>query len=71
MTIEEIVSATNNDHTLQCARAAIPAGTWDSPTLEHFRHVKEELTGGTQNIVLRGHRIVIPVSLQQHAIIDI
>ena len=68
MTIEEIVSATNNDRTLQCVRAAIRAGTWDSPALERFRHVKEELTVGTQNIVLRGHRIVIPVSLQQRAI---
>ena len=68
MTIEEIVSATNNDRTLQCVRAAIRAGTWDSPALERFLHVKEELKVGTQNIVLCGHRIVIPVSLQQRAI---
>jgi len=68
MTVEEIVSATNNDRTLQCVRAAIRAGTWDLPALKRFRHVKDELTVGAQNLVLRGHRIVIPVSLQQRAI---
>ena len=68
MTIEEIASATNNDRTLQCVRAALRTGTWDVPALKRFRHVKDELTVGAQNIVLRGHRIVIPDSLQQRAI---
>ena len=68
ITVEEIVSATNNDHTLQCVRAATRTGTWDLPALKRLRHVKDELTVGAQNIVLRGHHIVIPVSLQQRAI---
>ena len=69
MTTEEIASATNNYRTLQCfVRTAIPAGTWDSPALKRVRPVKEEITVGTQNIVLCGHRIVIPVSLRQCAI---
>ena len=67
MTIEEIASATNNDRTLQCVRAALRTGTRDVPAVKRFRHVKDELTVGAQNIVLRG-RIVIPDSLQQHAI---
>ena len=68
MTIEEIASSTNNDRTLQCVRAVLRTGTWDVPALKRFHHVKDELTIGTQNIVLRAHRIVIPVSHQQRAI---
>ena len=47
MTVEEIVSATKNDCTLQCVRDAIRPGTWDSPALKHFCYMKDVLKVGT------------------------
>eukprot|EP00795_Rhopilema_esculentum_P005121 gene5121-biopygen179 len=43
------------------------SGAWESVDLS-YRAIKEELSIGAQNIILRGSRIVIPLSLRQKAI---
>ncbi len=64
MTLQEIAQETYTDKELQQLRAAIRTGTWESISKD-YRLIKDELTIGTQNVVLRGTRIVIPKSLPQ------
>ena len=68
MTIHEIQTATNTDKVLQGLRAAIRCNMWDSNLVKPYKNIKDELTVTTQNIILRGARIIIPESLQQRAI---
>ena len=68
MTITEIMDATNCDRTLQCLRAAIRLNQCDFDAIKPFRRVRDELTIGVHNLILRGNRIVIPQSLQKRAI---
>ncbi len=68
MTIKEIKDATNTDRTLQAVRAAIRTNHWDVDLARPFKNVKDELTVNSDNIVLRGTRIVIPSALQQRAV---
>eukprot|EP00795_Rhopilema_esculentum_P005359 gene5359-biopygen364 len=68
MTITEIKSATDSDRTLQALRAAIRLNRWDCDAIKSFKAIKDELTIGAYNIVLRGTTIVIPGSLQKKAI---
>ena len=70
MSLSEIARATNEDKTLQLLRAALRTDIWNSDLLKQYKMIKEELTIGAQNVILRGSRIVIPQSLQQR-IIDI
>eukprot|EP00795_Rhopilema_esculentum_P003255 gene3255-biopygen1481 len=67
MSLHEIGKETNSDKELQKLRAAIRSGAWESVDLS-YRAIKEELSIGAQNIILRGSRIVIPLSLRQKAI---
>ena len=59
MTLQEIAQETYTDKELQQLRAAIRTGTWESISKD-YRLIKDELTIGTQNVVLRRTRIVIP-----------
>ena len=68
MTITEIMDVTNCDRTLQSLRAAIRLNRWDCDAIKPFRRVRDELTIGAHNLILRGNRIVIPHSLQKRAI---
>ena len=68
MTITEIKSATDSDRTLQALRAAIRLKRWDCDAIKSFKVIKDELTIGAYNIVLRGTSIVIPESLQKKTI---
>ena len=54
MTMDEIIKATNSDITLKGVRAAIRLKWWDSPVVQSFKSIKEELTVTTHRIILRG-----------------
>ena len=66
MTIDEISEATTADRTLQGLRAAIRIGHWE--TVKQYKPIKDEITVGSNNIILRGSRIIIPYALRQRAI---
>ena len=68
LTITELEDATNKDRALQGLRAAIRLNRWDSDAVRPFKSVRDELTIGDHNLILRSNRIVIPTSLQQRAI---
>ena len=66
MTITEISEATTADRTLQGLRAAIRTGHWEA--MKQYKPIKDEITIGFNNIILRGSRIIIPDSLHQRAV---
>ena len=49
-------------------RASIRLNFWDNDIVKPYKSVKDELTVTSENIILRGTRIVIPESLQKKAI---
>jgi hypothetical protein len=63
MTLDEIIKATNSDSTLKGFRAAIRLKRRDSPVVQYFKSIKDELTVMSQGVILRGTRIVIPQPL--------
>ena len=67
MTLKEIKDATDTDRTLKAVRAAIRTNQWNVDLVQPFKSIKDELTINSENVVLRGHRIVIPSALQQRA----
>ena len=68
MTITEISEATTADRTLQGLRAAICTGHWEA--VKQYKPIKDKITIGFNNIILRGSRIIIPDSLHQRAVIQ-
>eukprot|EP00794_Sanderia_malayensis_P011759 gene11759-biopygen9424 len=68
MTIKEIKDETNTDRVLQAVRAAIKTNHWDLDLVRPFKSVKDELTINSDNITLRGTRIVVPSALQQRTV---
>ncbi len=67
MTLEEIATATSEDHDLKGLRAALRLNQWSS-VAKCYSSFKDEYTIGKGNVILRGTRIVIPKSLQRKAI---
>ena len=67
MSLHEIARETNSDKELQKHRAGIRSGAWESVDLS-YKAIKDELSIGAQNFILRGSRIVIPLSLPQKVI---
>ncbi|KAK0135266.1 hypothetical protein N1851_028900 [Merluccius polli] len=77
MTLEEIKTETLKDNTLQQVSAHIKNDTWHRVTdktpnahaLRQYRHVSTDLTlSASEDIILRGNRIVMPLSLQQRVL---
>eukprot|EP00795_Rhopilema_esculentum_P010145 gene10145-18811_t len=69
LSLGEIKAATDKDTTLRCLRAAIRSNCWNGDILQPFRAIKHEISVDlTNNILLRGTRIIIPESLQRHVI---
>ena len=71
LTIEQVREATDQDETLVKVREIIGTGKWYQLLSIHegfqpFWRVRDELSVSSDGVVLRGNRIVIPVSLQQH-----
>ena len=70
MTLEEVKDATLEDQVLQNVRKAIESGTWDTNDLElqPYKRCADKLTvNNTQDVIMKGCRIVIPKSLQIRA----
>ena len=68
MTLDEISQATDQDRILKGLCTAIRLNQWDYEIVKPYRLIKDELTIGKQNVILRGSKIVIPTSLQQKAV---
>ena len=77
MRIDEIKSATLSDSTLQEVASRVHSGWWHDPypkgvdptALSSLRNVRDELAVLPDNdLILRGHRIVMPAALQAHII---
>ncbi|KAK9703504.1 RNase H-like domain found in reverse transcriptase [Popillia japonica] len=64
LTVQEVAKETETDPVLKQNQNA---NAWEKPDIRQFKNVKDELTLG-QSIILRGHRIIIPRSLQQRTI---
>ena len=62
ITLAEIIKATNEDRTLKGLRAAIRL------IVEEYKNIKDELSITSHGLILRGTRIVVPLSLRQRAI---
>jgi hypothetical protein len=70
MTLEEIISATQTDPTLQAVKVCLQSGTWHTskhlfPNANHndlnsFEKLKTELTEPSAGLMLRGIRTIIP-----------
>ncbi|CAB4009826.1 Retrovirus-related Pol poly from transposon [Paramuricea clavata] len=66
LTVDDVRKATSKDTLLGLIRTAIQTGQWSSSELKQFKPIKDELSiDYTNNVVLRGTRLVIPSSLVQ------
>ncbi|KAK3088256.1 hypothetical protein FSP39_016655 [Pinctada imbricata] len=79
ITLDEVKAATMNSPTLQTAISYVRNGRWfeirdisdsnvDIEELTALRSIRDELTVFADNVLLRGHRIVLPQSLRDAAI---
>ena len=66
ITFSEISEATTAYQTLQGCCAMIRTGHWEAMT--RYKPIKDEITIGSNNIILSGSRIIIPHSLHQRAV---
>jgi hypothetical protein len=67
--VDDVRKATSKDTLLSLVRTAIQMGQWSSSELKQFKPIKDELSiDYTNNVVLRGTRLVIPSSLVQRVI---
>ena len=70
LTTKEVQEATEIDSQMQDLKVAITKGYMSrqhEETLRQFKHILEELSFH-DNMVVRGHRLVIPASLQEKAV---
>ena len=69
MNVEEIIQATENNEALVALKNTVMSGSWDNPKVKPSRMLKDDITLDHNNkILLRGTRIIIPVSLQKRTI---
>ena len=69
LSLEEIARETGADPGLRALRAALKTNCWNSDIVKPFCNIKDEITiDYTNDILLRGTRIIVPVSLQKHTI---
>ena len=67
MTLEEIKQETKEDVELQAVIKAVETDQWNSPEVQPYKKLNDELSV-YNGLVLRGNRIVIPVSLRSKAV---
>ena len=71
LTLDDVRKATSKDTLLSLVRTAIQTGQWSSSELKQFKPIKDELSiDYTNNVVLRGTRLVIPSSLVQPSMVQ-
>ena len=69
MPLEKIARETGAEPGLWALCAAMKTDCWNSDILKPFCNIKDEMTiDYMNNILLRGMRIIVPVSLQKHTI---
>ena len=68
MTFKEIEDASDTDRALKAVRAAIKTNQWNIDLVQPFKNIKDELIINSENVVLRGNRIVIHSALQHRAV---
>ena len=70
ITLTEMAEATSRDDTLQKVRNCISTGSWNNCNdLKGVKQVANELSFDEKTgIILRGHRILVPISLQDKII---
>ena len=69
LTVSEVGEATSKDTVLCLVREAIQTGQWSNTQLKQFKLIKDDLTiDYDNNVLLRGTRIVIPISLTKRVI---
>ncbi|KAK7099608.1 hypothetical protein V1264_003723 [Littorina saxatilis] len=66
MTVQEVRDATQQDDTLENLMCAVQSGRWDCNLTEYARF-KDELSVH-DGVILRGHRLIIPASLQRKVV---
>ena len=67
MSLEEIKQETKEDVELQAVIKAVETDQWNSPEVQPYKKLNDELSV-YNGLVLRGNRIVIPVSLRSKAV---
>ncbi|PAA77829.1 hypothetical protein BOX15_Mlig004066g4 [Macrostomum lignano] len=67
VSLEEIRLATKRCNEMRLLKSAIKTGSFKHPRLRPFKNVREELCV-QDDVILRGHRIIIPKSLRMKAI---
>ena len=69
LTLDEITCATDEDKTLRGLRAAVQTGCWNCDILKPFRNIRDEISVDYKHrLLLRGAKIILPMSLQRRAI---
>ena len=69
LTVSEVGEATTKDAVHCLVREAIQTGQWSNTQLKQFKLIKDDLTiDYDNNVLLRGTRIVIPISLTKRVI---
>ena len=71
MTLSEIEQACKNDPVMCALKQAITSGKeedWNNPVLNDYKNIQTELSMYDDNIILRGHRLIIPSELQDKAV---
>lgn len=68
LTMERVATATKTDTTLQKLKAAIQKNETLTNDLSTFKNVQMELAVTTDGLIMRGERLVLPLSLQKEAV---
>ena len=69
LSLEKIARETGADPGLQALRTALKTDSWNSDVVKPLGNKKDKIAiDYTNNILLRGTRIIVPVSLQKHTI---
>lgn len=73
ISMDQMVTSTKNDRTLSNVIRALQDGRWyeiigDDPLAKALYMLRHELCTSAEGILMRGHRIVIPTSIQQQCI---
>ena len=67
--LEVIKERTSNDSALMAVQKAVQSGAWTDKLVKPFLNVKDEIAVDNKNgVVLRGTRIIIPVTLQKRIV---
>ena len=67
MSLEQVRRESSIDTTLNELKHALSTGKWDAEKLKPYRQFRDQLAEN-KGIILKENRIVLPFSLQSHAV---